>query len=446
METFHLFSLLSFRDLWFNTRCRNKSGKRWVIGHSAVIILALVLFLPVLTQAQQDTLILLGINNDLNYARGVSANGEYAFVADWDSGISVISYAVPNLPTTIIKYQDQSVMDIEINRDLAYYVGLGAFYVRDISNPLQSNIVGWCTGDNWDYWGIKVHVYDTLALIMHKTGYEATYSKIISISDPSNPQVLSTLSPPPYGTLSWGDIFKRDNYAFWVDKGTRFEPTWQDLGRIIVFDITDPMQPVPLSVDTCLPSYPNAIWIKDNYAYVALSNYRVDQGGLMILDVSDPYNIDSVGFFEIVGGDAWNVYIRGNYAYVCVHLKPALPSDRVYVLDISDPTNPALVTTYDTPGRPRDISVVDPYVLVAEDTSLLVFRAGFLRTPGDVNKDGQVDIGDIIFLINYLFKNSIAPEPIESGDVNGDCAVDIGDVVFLINYLFKNGPVPQDGC
>lgn len=65
---------------------------------------------------------------------------------------------------------------------------------------------------------------------------------------------------------------------------------------------------------------------------------------------------------------------------------------------------------------------------------------------GDVNHDGQVDIGDIVFLINYLFKHSIAPDPIESGDVNGDCVVDVGDVVYLINYLFKNGAVPQSGC
>jgi hypothetical protein len=66
--------------------------------------------------------------------------------------------------------------------------------------------------------------------------------------------------------------------------------------------------------------------------------------------------------------------------------------------------------------------------------------------PGDVNHDGQVDVGDVVFLINYLFRNSIAPEPIESGDVNGDCLVDVGDVVYLINYLFKNGPEPHEGC
>lgn len=440
MEIFDLFLFSPFRDHWFNITRRNKSGKRWAFGHSAIIILALVLFLPVLTQAQQDTLILLGINNDLNYARGVSANGEYAFVADWDSGISVISYvAPPDLPTTIAEYIENPVMDIEINRDLAYYVGMGKFYVRDISDPLQSNVIGWCTGYDWDNYGFRVHLYDTLAIVLHKTGYEETLLKIISISDPTNPHVLSTLSPPPYGTIAWGDAAKNGDYLFWVDN------VYETLrGRIIVYNISNPAVPVFIKSDTILNAYTYAISIKDNKAYVA-EGYG--GRGLMVFDVSDPYNIDSVGCFPIPEGRAWNVCIKGNYAYVCAHLKPTLPSDRVYVLNIAVPTKgPTLVTYYDTPGCPRDISVVDPYVLVAEDTSLLVFRASFLRTPGDVNNDGQVDIGDVVFLVNYLFKHSIAPEPIEYGDVNGDCEVDVGDVIYLINFLFKNGTVPQSGC
>ena len=65
---------------------------------------------------------------------------------------------------------------------------------------------------------------------------------------------------------------------------------------------------------------------------------------------------------------------------------------------------------------------------------------------GDVNGDGLVDLGDVVFLINYLYKQGPPPQPIEVGDVNGDCVVDLGDVVYLINYLFKNGPAPQNGC
>jgi hypothetical protein len=66
--------------------------------------------------------------------------------------------------------------------------------------------------------------------------------------------------------------------------------------------------------------------------------------------------------------------------------------------------------------------------------------------PGDVNQDGQVNAGDAVFLINYLFRQGIPPDYPELGDVNGDCLINGSDVVYLINYLFRNGPAPEGGC
>ncbi|MCP4567512.1 MAG: hypothetical protein GY841_08035 [FCB group bacterium] len=65
---------------------------------------------------------------------------------------------------------------------------------------------------------------------------------------------------------------------------------------------------------------------------------------------------------------------------------------------------------------------------------------------GDANCDETVNVGDAVFLINYVFKNGIAPEPLKIGDCNTDCAVNVGDAVYLINYVFKNGDPPQPGC
>jgi len=63
---------------------------------------------------------------------------------------------------------------------------------------------------------------------------------------------------------------------------------------------------------------------------------------------------------------------------------------------------------------------------------------------GDANGDGVIDLGDVIYLINYLYKDGPAPDPLEAGDCNCDGVVNLGDVVYLINYLFKGGPPP--GC
>jgi hypothetical protein len=65
---------------------------------------------------------------------------------------------------------------------------------------------------------------------------------------------------------------------------------------------------------------------------------------------------------------------------------------------------------------------------------------------GDVNWDGAIDLSDVVFLVNYLFKGGDSPEAQRLGDPNADCAVDIADAIFLLNYLYRGGPEPTAGC
>jgi len=62
---------------------------------------------------------------------------------------------------------------------------------------------------------------------------------------------------------------------------------------------------------------------------------------------------------------------------------------------------------------------------------------------GDLNDDDVVNLLDIVFLINYKYKNGPAPEPLESADVNGDGVVNLLDIVYLVNYKYKGGPEPN---
>jgi hypothetical protein len=61
---------------------------------------------------------------------------------------------------------------------------------------------------------------------------------------------------------------------------------------------------------------------------------------------------------------------------------------------------------------------------------------------GDANADFKINVSDVIYLINYIFKGGPAPKSLSSGDVNYDGEVTISDIVYLINYLFKGGPKP----
>lgn len=62
---------------------------------------------------------------------------------------------------------------------------------------------------------------------------------------------------------------------------------------------------------------------------------------------------------------------------------------------------------------------------------------------GDVNKNGIVNIQDITYLINYLYKGGPAPNPKASGNVTGNNVINIQDITYLINYLYKSGPAPK---
>jgi len=69
----------------------------------------------------------------------------------------------------------------------------------------------------------------------------------------------------------------------------------------------------------------------------------------------------------------------------------------------------------------------------------------FNRVPfvcGDANGDGIVEIGDVVYLIRYVYKGGPPPLHWGAGDVNNNGIIDLEDVVYLINYLFKNGPEP----
>jgi len=62
---------------------------------------------------------------------------------------------------------------------------------------------------------------------------------------------------------------------------------------------------------------------------------------------------------------------------------------------------------------------------------------------GDANGDGEINSGDIVYLINYLFVEGPAPSPLEAGDADCNGKVNASDVIFLINYLFVGGPPPS---
>lgn len=61
---------------------------------------------------------------------------------------------------------------------------------------------------------------------------------------------------------------------------------------------------------------------------------------------------------------------------------------------------------------------------------------------GDANGNGVVDAGDVVYLINYLYRNGTAPNPYQAGETNCNDIIDAGDIIKLVSYLYRGGAPP----
>ena len=74
------------------------------------------------------------------------------------------------------------------------------------------------------------------------------------------------------------------------------------------------------------------------------------------------------------------------------------------------------------------------------DMGAFEYPSGFVR--GDVTGDGLINVADVVYLVNFLFRGGTEPYPLESGDANSDGEVNVADVVYLVNYLYRGGDPP----
>ena len=84
---------------------------------------------------------------------------------------------------------------------------------------------------------------------------------------------------------------------------------------------------------------------------------------------------------------------------------------------------------------------VDTTRVFVDHGSLTVLGGTFC---GDVNGDGEgMNVADIVYGVNYLFRGGPPPPYIWTADVNcEDPDINVADLVYMVNFLFKGGPAP----
>jgi len=169
--------------------------------------------------------------------------------------------------------------------------------------------------------------------------------RIIDISSPSNPTPVGAY----VAHANIGDVYVQGNYAYLTNN---------DDGLIIV-NVSDPGFPFYMGeYPSSYGSYYDVV-VEDQYAYLTSPQ------GLTVLDISDPVNIYQVSISPLPHLGQ-RLFLEDNFLFI------SNQPDGLFVCDISDLYNPQTVATYDTPGRTLDFDVLENYVYIADEFSLVI--------------------------------------------------------------------------
>jgi hypothetical protein len=113
-------------------------------------------------------------------------------------------------------------------------------------------------------------------------------------------------------------------------------------------------------------------------------------------------------------------------------------------IDAGSDSNASVSFTVVMVLAPQGLSQLQEYVdsaraIVTKES----INGGLPAICGDVNGDFTINLGDVVYLITYLYKSGPAPKcPTLRADGNSSGVVELGDVVQLISYLYKSGALP----
>ncbi|MHC4676927.1 MAG: dockerin type I domain-containing protein, partial [Planctomycetota bacterium] len=86
----------------------------------------------------------------------------------------------------------------------------------------------------------------------------------------------------------------------------------------------------------------------------------------------------------------------------------------------------------------------DPSENIVSDSTAVLFDYAYIiwEMAGDANYDGDVNVGDAVYLINWIFKGGATPPNMIEADANCDGDPNVADAVYIINFVFRSGPPP----
>lgn len=342
-----------------------------------------ILMVLATNQIKADSIVRVGACATPGVAWNVFVRDSIAYIADRDmvTTVNIINPYNPSVIDFINGGPPIAALGIYPFDTVAYcnLTGIGTRFITiNISKPDSLSLLGWCSlsaGGMGNPTGIVLK--DTIIYLA--TGNAGVMQ--INVSDPSQPDTIKS-----YSSIAALDLFLQDTLLFIVG-GFSFK----------VLNVADPLNPFLLG-SVPLPSTNRGVFVVDTFAYVTrYSEYSTDPFGyLVVINVSDPTDPQIVATSDNLKGKPCDVWVQSHYAYVAAEdfWYPENLSKKetrstgfnhsfggradeeggLRIVNISDPLNPTLIASYDTPQDPRGVFAVDTLIFIADQESLQILR------------------------------------------------------------------------
>ena len=158
----------------------------------------------------------------------------------------------------------------------------------------------------------------------------------IDVSEPSNPEILSSFGASDRGGVH--NLFLYNDRAYLVSAVEE---------GMTILDISDPAQPFEsnfwLNEVEDFSSFIHDIFIRDDMAFLSVSNDKATSGGLVILDLADPDHPVTLSSVPIAEGlhSAWM-----EKGYVYCNQEFGGWGQRLHIIDTADPRHPVEVGVF----------------------------------------------------------------------------------------------------
>ncbi|MFX1254276.1 MAG: LVIVD repeat-containing protein [Promethearchaeota archaeon] len=303
-------------------------------------------------------------------AKGVFVSRSYAYVAAGLNGLKIVNVTNPSNAIEIVGQVKggSSAQDVFVQDPYAYIAdGDNGLEIIDITNPSTPIKVGQYYDGGYS---LKVFVKDPYVYMLEQCGLE-----IIDITNRRNPIKVGYLSNSEgvyYNSRS--NIILNGSYAYIAHEGLE------------IVDISEPNSPFRIS-SSFLDIFPIRDVVFQNSFAFASAGFQ----GLVILNISNPTNITSIGKFKTEDPSimANEVCISDSYAYISYSwLREADYAEiagKIVILDISDPKEPIQIGESETIETIYDIFINGSYLYVVTDPEVISFNISDPTNPTKFN-------------------------------------------------------------